>query len=166
MDELVSRARALALKAHGDQKYGEDPYSAHLEAVAALARPFGPWAEALAWLHDAVEDTDLTLDEVETHFGLYGRICLGLLTDEPGESRKARKAATYAKLALVEESSFEAMALIVKACDRLANVRASRKSSPGLLKMYRKEHEAFRAACYRPGLCDSIWEELDLILGV
>jgi len=31
--------------------------------------------------------------------------------------------------------------------------------------MYRKEHGAFRPACFRPGLCDEIWAELDGHLG-
>lgn len=165
MEHMITKAREMATKAHQGQKYGEEPYTVHLQAVAELARPFGAWAETLAWLHDAVEDTDMTLDDVEYEFGLGGRLCINLLTDEPGETRKIRKAATHAKLAQVEASSLWATALIVKACDRLANVRSSSKHSPGLLKMYRKEHEAFRLACYRPGLCDTIWEELEQILG-
>lgn len=163
--ELVERARTMALDAHKDQKYGDEPYSVHLEAVAKLARPYGEWAEALAWLHDIVEDTHVTLDDIQESFALVGRICVGLLTDEPGENRKARKAATYAKLAQVEDTTFEKLALIVKACDRLANLRACKSDPHGLLKMYRKEHDLFRKSCYRCGLCDDIWEEIDLIIG-
>ena len=163
---LVERARGFALRFHGDQKYGEHPYSVHLEAVAVLARPYGAWAEAVSWLHDVVEDTPATLVDIELEFSLYGRVLVALLTDEPGETRKIRKAATYKKLAKVEDTSFERLALVVKACDRLANVRSCLQTNSGLLQMYAKEQEVFRAACYRPGLCDPIWEELDQIFPV
>jgi len=33
-----------------------------------------------------------------------------------------------------------------------------------LLKMYRSESEAFREAVYRPGLCDSLWNDVDAAL--
>ena len=29
------------------------------------------------------------------------------------------------------------------------------------LDMYRREHTAFRAATFRPGLCDDLWSEID-----
>lgn len=162
--DIVARARVLALDAHKTQKYGDEPYSVHLEAVAELARPFGPSVEAIAWLHDAVEDTDLTVLDIIKATDCQIGACVDLVTDEPGENRKARKAATYKKLSSVVDDTFEAPALIVKVCDRLANVRSCKRSNPGLLKMYRKEHEAFRKACYRPGLCELLWSELDALL--
>ena len=58
------------------------------------------------------------------------------------------------------------LALVVKAADRLANVRAciaDRKRD--LLDVYRDEQEAFRRAAFRPGLCDALWTELDAALG-
>ncbi|GAD31443.1 HD domain protein [Photobacterium leiognathi lrivu.4.1] len=30
--------------------------------------------------------------------------------------------------------------------------------------MYQAEHEAFKHAVYRPGLCDEIWDELDSLI--
>lgn len=162
---LVLKARQFAVAAHRDQMYGDQPYRVHLEDVATLAHEHGVLAEVLGWLHDTVEDTAVTLDEVEAQFGLDIRGMVALLTDEPGFNRKTRKAATNAKLAKVHAGSPEATALIVKACDRLANVRSARKNSPGLLNMYDREHQAFREAVYRPGLCDQIWAELDLLLG-
>jgi (p)ppGpp synthase/HD superfamily hydrolase len=59
--EPVSRARAFAIKAHGEQRYGDQRYSFHLEAVAELLHPFGIDAQTVGYLHDVVEDTPLTL---------------------------------------------------------------------------------------------------------
>lgn len=57
------------------------------------------------------------------------------------------------------------LALIVKAADRLANLRESARGRSGSkLDMYRQEHPAFRAAAYRPGLCDGLWEEIERLL--
>ena len=90
--------------------------------------------------------------------------CVALLTDQPGANRKERKAAAYAKLAQV--SGPLELALIVKAADRLANVRASVKDDNArMLQVYRGEHPTFRQAAYRPGLCDPLWSELDALLG-
>jgi hypothetical protein len=69
-----------------------------------------------------VEDTDATVSQVQERFGDLVARCVALLTDAPGDTRKARKAKTYAALAQV--SGDEELALVVKAADRLANVRA------------------------------------------
>jgi (p)ppGpp synthase/HD superfamily hydrolase len=53
------------------RKYTGEPYIAHLVAVAELLRSV-PHTEAMicaAWLHDVVEDTPATLDDVERVFG-------------------------------------------------------------------------------------------------
>lgn len=160
---MPNAARLFAITVHGDQKYGDDPYSKHLDAVASLAAPYGPHAVTVAYLHDAVEDTSATLAEIEQQFDAFIAACVGLLTDEPGATRKERKAKTYAKMANV--SGPTELALIVKAADRLANVRAcvagARREQ---WEVYRGEHPAFHHAAYRPGLCDPLWAELQLLL--
>ncbi|KWT97713.1 hypothetical protein APY03_1265 [Variovorax sp. WDL1] len=81
-----------------------------------------------------------------------------LLSDPLADSRKERKAMAYSRLA----ATANRLALIVKPCDRLANMRACiADGSARLLEVYRSEHAAFRAAAFRPGLCDEIWSELD-----
>ncbi len=64
---LVERADALAKRAHTGQvdKAGQ-PYIDHPRAVAALVRHHGPHAEAAALLHDVVEDTDVTLEDLRS----------------------------------------------------------------------------------------------------
>ena len=163
MLSLREQARKFALAAHGEQRYGEHPYSYHLDAVAEIAEAYGEEATVVAYLHDTVEDTDVTLAEIDSQFGANVAACIALLTDEPGANRKERKAKTYAKLARVTGPS--ELALIVKTADRLANVRAcvkDRKSD--LWAVYRSEHSSFKQAAYRPAMCDPLWAELDQLL--
>lgn len=140
-------ARAQAIVWHGEQKYGEHPYVKHLDEVAEIARPFGAVAEMAAYLHDAVEDTGATLDDIEKMFGQDVASVVGVVTDPPGKNRKQRKRAAYERLAAIPTGSSLGIALVVKAADRLANVRACvREKNDRLLLMYRKEHPAFGRA--------------------
>lgn len=155
-------ARDFAIHAHGGQLYGTRPYVVHLDAVAELAAPFGEVARCAAYLHDVVEDTEVPLDQVREVFGELVATCVELVTDAPGTTRKERKAKTYAKLALV--SGPAELALVVKTADRLANVRACvADDKRDLWAMYQGEQAVFRAAVYRPSLCDALWAELDAL---
>jgi len=163
MKQIHETAKDFAVAAHGEQMYGDKPYSFHLDAVAALVTPYGTEAMAVAYLHDVVEDTSISIQEIKQTFGAKVAACVALLTDEPGENRKERKAKTYAKLAQVQGSN--ELALVVKTADRLANTRAcllDRKAN--LWEMYRAEHAVFRQSAYRQGLCDILWVELDSLL--
>ena len=64
----VAAARALATKAHEGQidKAGL-PYITHPERVAS--RMENPEAQVIGWLHDTVEDTPITLRDIEATFG-------------------------------------------------------------------------------------------------
>jgi (p)ppGpp synthase/HD superfamily hydrolase len=92
---------AIACQAHAGQRYGDAPYSDHLEAVVALLEPYGETAATLGWLHDIVEDTPVSLAEIAERFGPFVAHCVALLTDPPGASRAERKAASHRKLANV-----------------------------------------------------------------
>jgi (p)ppGpp synthase/HD superfamily hydrolase len=157
----IDTARSLAYRAHRGQNYGALPYYAHLEDVAAILRPYGDVAVTVGYLHDIVEDTDTTPDELERVFGPFVTRCVLLLTDEPGATRSERKARTYDKLRAVPAGAPEELGLLVKAADRLANVRACLRTHAQKLAMYRSEHQDFRAAAYRPGLAEPLWRELD-----
>lgn len=98
---LVERARQFASAAHRGvgqlRKYTGQPYEVHLKRVADIvARAKGdPEMVAAAWLHDVVEDTPVTLDEVEREFGPGVRELVDALTDvsRPNDgNRAARKA--------------------------------------------------------------------------
>jgi (p)ppGpp synthase/HD superfamily hydrolase len=161
--DVVSRARAFAIEAHGQQRYGDQPYSVHLDAVVELLGPYTTDAQAIGYLHDVLEDTAVTADRVRQEFGELIAQCVKLVSDEPGVNRKERKTRTNAKLSKTPDEL--QLALVVKAADRLANLRMSaRGGSDTKLDMYRREHAAFREAAFRPGLCDEFWAEMDRIL--
>ncbi|MCP3926897.1 MAG: HD domain-containing protein [Desulfobacterales bacterium] len=159
---MIDKARKFAILSHGNQKYGDKPYSAHLDAVSEIARDYGEIATVIAFLHDVVEDTSITIEEVEEEFGKLIADCVDILTDEPGKNRKERKAKTYAKMADVEGQN--EIALIVKAADRLANMRSClSNNNNGLFSMYKKEHNIFTESVYRENLCEDIWDEIKQI---
>lgn len=164
MSDVINRARAFAVAAHGEQRYGDQLYSVHLNAVADILAPFGEEAQVVGYLHDVAEDTDVSLEMIRAEFGERVSKLVALVTDEPGANRRERKARTNVKLAAI--SAEDALAMVVKAADRLANLRASSGSgTDSKLGMYRREHPVFRQAAYRPGVCDDLWREIEAIIG-
>ena len=176
--DIVATARAFAVGAHGDQRYGKGehapPYVAHLDEVARVLRELagapGDVALAAAYLHDVVEDTDTTAAAIETAFARFGAdvaarlaAIAGFCTDEPGPNRKQRKAATYARMRrdVAAAPAWIRDAAQVKLADRIANLRASHRDNPSLLEMYRRESATFREALYVAGMCEPMWAEHD-----
>jgi hypothetical protein len=99
--DLVEKARQFATAAHRGvgqtRKYTGEPYDEHLRRVAGLVETVtdDPEMIAAAWLHDVVEDTPVTLEEVEREFGPGVRGLVDALTDvsRPHHgNRRARKA--------------------------------------------------------------------------
>lgn len=163
MSKLIEKAREFAVAAHGNQKYGDAPYLVHLQAVAKLLIPYGEQAQVLGFLHDVVEDTSISKEEVESEFGSFIAECVAVLTDEPGSNRKERKAKTYLKMSQVGPELH--LALVAKAADRLANLEACVISqNVSLLSMYKNEHTTFKSAVYRQGLCEDLWQKINLIV--
>ena len=68
LNEQIELAKQLAMRAHmGQKRWNGDPYVTHPERVAnAMSMPPG---KIVGWLHDVVEDTDVTLAEVRLAFG-------------------------------------------------------------------------------------------------
>ncbi len=103
MDGLAEKARSFAAKAHERQvrpNKARLPFITHLEEVVLLVEESGGSDEeiAAAWLHDVVEDTPVTLDEIAAHFGAPLAEMVDALTDPPDFSglptivRKMRQA--------------------------------------------------------------------------
>jgi len=177
-NDLPALAEQVATKAHKGQKYGDQPYTDHLAEVAAIVRGFGyggsPGAgEAVGWLHDALEDTDLTRADLESTFGEAIAHAVLFCTDEEGHNRKTKKRLTFHRMrgqldTWVEHGrvpDFRLLGLRVKLADRIANIRASlRDDNKGLLKMYQKEQPAFREALVVQDTADAMWAEIDRLL--
>lgn len=72
---LIKKAAKFAAKAHGDighrRKYTNEPYIVHPAQVAMMVSKFTDDVAmiAAAWLHDTVEDTPVTIDDIRREFG-------------------------------------------------------------------------------------------------
>ena len=97
MPDILERARTYATQAHQRidhrRKYSQQPYNVHLEAVAKLVASVTDDLEtrAAAWLHDTVEDTPATLDDIEREFGAKVAELVEELTDvsRPSDGNRA-----------------------------------------------------------------------------
>lgn len=150
----IYEARDFAIKAHGDQKYGDQPYGVHLFDVAGIVRDFGldDRYRKAAFLHDVLEDTAVTLDELVEKFGVDVASLVLACTGE-GLNRKTRNASIYRKIAALPPAA------AIKLADRIANVENSEPGS-GHRLMYTKEQEAF-AAAIRPYVNAEWWDRLE-----
>lgn len=133
-DALVERALEFARAAHGSvgqlRKYSGQPYDEHLRRVAEMVSAVTDDAEmiAAAWLHDVVEDTPTTIEQIERHFGAGVRDLVDALTDisRPQDgNRAARKALDRAHLAQAS-----ARAQTVKLADLIDNCQDICKHNP------------------------------------
>lgn len=98
LDPLVMEANAFAAEAHRKQrrKYTGEPYITHPRAVARTVAEFDSKPETLAaaLLHDVVEDTKVTIDDVARRFGNeVARLVWGLTNQaKPSDGNRAQRA--------------------------------------------------------------------------
>jgi len=143
---MIQEAMAFAIERHGDQKYGDAPYSVHLESVLRIAREFELDRSSLiaAPLHDTLEDTETTREELCTRFGEEPALLVFCVTGS-GPNRKARQKS------IVEKLLAEPRAVNLKLCDRIANVEAANAAGRhSIVKMYRSEQPLYDAV-FRQG---------------
>lgn len=165
-NERLLKAKEFAVKAHGQQMYGDKPYVVHLEHVHEVMKQYRHSNTDLlilmaAWLHDVLEDTATSKTELVRNFGQKIADIVYRVTDEPGADRTERKRKTYRKI----RGHMDATS--VKLCDRIANVEAS-SDVPEKLKMYKNEYREFRDAVYTQDLGflhGDLWRHLDQLLG-
>jgi hypothetical protein len=146
MDPLVKQARDFATQMHRRidhrRKYNNQPYDTHLKAVAELVASVTDDAEtiAAAWLHDVVEDTAVTLEEVREQFGDGVAALVDDLTDvsRPSDGNRA------VRKAIDRDHSARASprAKTVKLADLLDNCRDIRRGDPGFARVFLAEAQA------------------------
>lgn len=160
-------ALAVAEHFHRDQKYGPRPYVYHLKQVAKIVAPWGEDAIVIAYLHDALEDTDIATSTIANIFGSRICDCVQKCTDVGDGPRAVRKERTYKMLSELHGDGRFGLALVVKAADRLANVRHSVKfGNVDKLQMYREEHPFFKKAVLRAMLNAELVDETSVLLGL
>jgi guanosine-3',5'-bis(diphosphate) 3'-pyrophosphohydrolase len=141
---VLRAAHAFAKACHGDQlRPTGDPYERHLlEAVEVLAEGAGILERdllAAALLHDVVEDTACSLDQVRDRFGprVAELVDWVTKTDPPagGGDREAARLGYLRRLAAAPRE-----AVLVKLADRLSNVqRLDRHPRPEKRRSYYRE---------------------------
>src|ERR1700722_7115063 len=126
-EELLNRAYVFAMRAHGQQKRASgDPYFSHPLEVAAILTELklDDATIVAAMLHDTIEDTTVTRDEIDKMFGPeIGGLVAGLtkVSKLDFASRHAQQAENFRKLLLAIAD--DARVLLVKLADRLPNMR-------------------------------------------
>lgn len=144
--KLTEKALIFAIKAHDNQlrKYTEEPYIIHPIGVAGLVRSIGASQEAIAaaYLHDVIEDTYATYEQIKLEFGEYVADLVQLLTDPPtipgGPNRAERKRATRLRY-LLAQGQLAIDAHTIKAADCIHNAPSIKTFDPNFWEVYRKE---------------------------
>jgi GTP diphosphokinase / guanosine-3',5'-bis(diphosphate) 3'-diphosphatase len=163
----VERAFDFACERHGDQlRYSGDEFITHPVGVAQICAGLRLDTETLcaALLHDTVEDTSATLEEVEAEFGSQiAQLVDGVtkLTGMTFESRDERQAENYRKMMVAMAT--DVRVILIKLADRLHNMRTL-----GALpkqKQTAKSHETleiYAPLAHRLGIHAIKWELEDL----
>ena len=128
-EEEIFRAFSVAKRAHaGTRRKSGEPYIFHPLAVALIAVKevgLGPIAAVCALLHDVVEDTDITLDQIRTVFGdRVAKIVDGVTKINDVkilQQTDSKQAENYRKILL--SMCNDAYVIFLKLCDRLHNMR-------------------------------------------
>jgi GTP pyrophosphokinase len=125
--DLIDAAYVLAMKAHGSQRRDNgDPYITHPVAVADILAGYRLDTRSIVTglLHDVIEDTPVTLAEIERRFGAdVAGLVDGVtkLTRLELQSDRTKQAENFRKLVLA--MSRDIRVLLVKLADRLHNMR-------------------------------------------
>lgn len=162
-DKLYREAEMVALLTHKNQTYDVFPYEKHLRDVVDVLKSYGHSGDILiaGWLHDSIEDGNLTYSKIKQAFGTNVAEIVFAVTDELGRNRKERKIKTYPKIRACGES-----AVIVKLADRIANIEHGQRMGNDIVKMYYLEYQEFRRNLLDPEhhVAAMMWEKLDQIL--
>lgn len=137
---IIKRAKNFATDKHQNQKrkFTNEPYIVHSQSVANLVEKYGGDINmiAAAWLHDTLEDTDTTLDELKDHFNNNITQYVLELTSEPIQD-KSKKGEIYVQ----KMNHMSPGALLIKLCDRLNNVSDFDNAKPSFVAKYKPETE-------------------------
>lgn len=146
---LVDRARVYAIKCHKrvNQKYDGKPYKYHLQMVYNYGLQFAyliddPYERIIflagLWVHDVIEDTGETFNDVAKVLNKDVAEFAYALTNEKGRNRAERANDKY-----YNDMKLVKHAPLGKVCDRLANFDYSLLKESGMLKKYIKENPSF-----------------------
>src|SRR6266550_2515528 len=155
---LLNRAYVYSMKAHGSQlRASGDPYFSHPIQVAGLLAQMKLDSASIVTglLHDTIEDTVATLEDIERQFGPeVGRLVDGVtkLSRIELQSDQTKQAENFRKLVLA--MSEDIRVLLVKLADRLHNMRTLRfiKSEERRRRIARETMDIYAPLAERLGM--------------
>ena len=166
---LIERAYRVAEKAHeGQKRQSGEPYITHPLAVSQILAELGigPITIAAALLHDTVEDTEYSLEELQNDFGSE----VAMLVDGVTKLDKVKygdhaQAGTVRKM--IVAMSKDIRVLVVKLADRLHNARTWGFVSPESARKKAQETlDIYTPLAHRLGIQSLKWELEDLSFAV
>lgn len=166
---LICRAFEFAYKLHeGQYRKSGEPYICHPVAVAGLLRDLGGTGPMIAagFLHDVVEDTEITIEEIEQRFGAeVGHLVEGVTKlskfSETFSSKTERQAENFRRMFLAMAQDIRV--IVVKLADRLHNMRTLEHLQDEKRRRIALEtREIFAPLANRLGIGRFKWELEDL----
>jgi len=161
MKAIHEKAREYARNAHQCQLYDDKSYIFHLSQVFDICNKHNlpTHVQTAAYLHDILEDTKITIDELIRNFGIEVAYLVYAVTDEKGDNRSERKEKTYPKILS------NPYGVHLKLADRIANVTYSiETNNKEKIAVYYNENERFTLSLYYPDIAVSLWEELNKVI--
>jgi GTP diphosphokinase / guanosine-3',5'-bis(diphosphate) 3'-diphosphatase len=168
---LIERAFDVAREAHADQvRHSGEPYLEHPLGVAMVLAQLGldEVTIAGALLHDAVEDTIVTVADIEDQFSAeLAAIVDGVtkLDRLQFDSKEEQQAATMRKMLVAMASDIRV--LLIKLADRLHNMRTiSSLAETKQRRIARETLDIYAPLAHRLGIQDLKWQLEDLAFEV
>lgn len=166
---VLERAYSTAERLHvGVIRKSGDPYITHPLAVTTIAAEIGMDTTTLvaALLHDTVEDTDYSLDDLTRDFGEeVARLVDGVTKLDKVALGAAAEAETIRKM--IVAMSQDPRVLVIKVADRLHNMRTMRFLPPEKqAKKARQTLEVIAPLAHRLGMASIKWELEDLAFAI
>mgnify|MGYP002776993532 FL=1 len=165
--DLICRAFDFAYQLHqGQYRASGEPYIMHPVAVAGLLRDLGGGSAMIAagFLHDVVEDTEVTPDELEERFGHEVRLLVEGVTKLSKfnfSSKTERQAENFRRMFLAMAQDIRV--IVVKLADRLHNMRTLEHLADAKRRLIALEtREIFAPLANRLGIGRFKWELEDL----
>lgn len=167
--ELIERAYDFAAKAHeGQKRHSGEPYITHPLAVARILANLELDQETIiaGLLHDTVEDTEVTLEDIQNNFGAeIARMVDGVtkLSRIEYKSKEEQQVENLRKMFLAMAQDIRV--ILIKLADRLHNMRTLHHRSPAKQRETAEETlEIYAPLAHRLGIFKLKWEMEDLSL--